>query len=590
MDSDPRIAPEGVISALCDLVDQIDQNVLLRVVPYECIKGHRPIPKNLPVFKRNLQSLIRSSNGVDDSIRLILKLARTPEVRGVPILSTGFISQNFDLLGNWFGRGQFLAACWLDEREAIHELAYSTNDDWLAAPFSEELRELAAKELSVMWSGFQMRPEPEVAISKPVGPTKQSDEEGPSRQHQKMIAEVKTLEAQKRKLQKLVEKLQGRIDKQEADTIHHRQTAEAVRERSKQLDAEKDELTQRLEAMEAKLEKEKNLAIAEALASETREWLSHAREIETAKHETQARDLVGFARDLLARQKSDDRNYGNVEEIRDQIAQRLDLIQELEHAQATALRPLPQLGPTIAQLRDETEKLQDLIGWNSRNANPLVRELSLRINGAVSLDALSPVRSFIEQAGHLQLLSSGDKASVLRALNRKVDTLIDAYGVPPSDKGLDQPVKKTLLYRLEKTKCPWLILVDGHNLIRKVGDLIGNVVDGERAGEAREKLTEIVRRYFASTRAEVLLYFDGPHQSTEVLSPTMRVIYSGGKGRNRADNAMLEALEEHKQRRSQTRYIVITSDLDLATRAMETGADVVSSSSFHDMVLALRER
>ncbi len=62
------------------------------------------------------------------------------------------------------------------------------------------------------------------------------------------------------------------------------------------------------------------------------------------------------------------------------------------------------------------------------------------------------------------------------------------------------------------------------------------------------------------------LWFDNPTQGVEQRSEGLRVIQSGGKGKNRADRGILAFLKQHKASDDSRPYLLITQDKKLKKR------------------------
>ncbi len=62
------------------------------------------------------------------------------------------------------------------------------------------------------------------------------------------------------------------------------------------------------------------------------------------------------------------------------------------------------------------------------------------------------------------------------------------------------------------------------------------------------------------------LWFDNPTPGVEQRSELLRVIQSGGKGKNRADCGILAFLKQHKASDDSRPYLLITQDKKLKKR------------------------
>lgn len=83
----------------------------------------------------------------------------------------------------------------------------------------------------------------------------------------------------------------------------------------------------------------------------------------------------------------------------------------------------------------------------------------------------------------------------------------------------------------------------------------------------------------AGTQVAVRVYFDGGEPHVERRSAEVEVIYPGGQGDQRADEAILAALREDEAREGPA-PVVVTRDRKLARRARKRGAVVVDPGKY----------
>lgn len=116
-----------------------------------------------------------------------------------------------------------------------------------------------------------------------------------------------------------------------------------------------------------------------------------------------------------------------------------------------------------------------------------------------------------------------------------------------------------------------MLLIDGHNLIGRTPDL-----SLQREEEAREAVLRRVAAAKGSGGERVVVVFDGnrPGSAKESRFGGIRVVFSPA-GRT-ADEEILRRLGKTNPRTTR----VVTSDRDLAARALGLGAAVVSCEAF----------
>ena len=588
MSEDAKPAPQSVIKALCRLIDHVDQKWLMENAPRKYLQGHRRIPRNASVLRKNIQAALKAAGGNDDLVNVFLRCASTPEIQVVRLLSTRSITHFFEYLGDSFGRPELLAACWLDDREPVRELVHRHPEVWVDAAVSDEKRAISRDALGKEWQCFSLATLPSDEIHPAAAPS--TDQESPAETIDSVKAEEsksnnKQIEATTRRFERKLEKLQRRLEKREEEILRRQNLEKAARERAKLLQDDKDELQRQIVALKSETEERVASAISKVLSLESWRWLGKPREIQAAKLETDANDLPAAARALLARQRAQDLHFGNVKEILTKIEDMQQLIRDLEHAQATALKPLSGLTPMITKLQEEIYRLGQIVKDEPEEPNQVVRQLLARINGAASPVALSRIRAFAEEAASIAILDPDHRTLIEQALNQKHQRLIEPYGVPipPGEEtkwGACYPMIKAM-----QSNDHCIVLVDGHNVILRHKYLFEQYFEAGRAGpKAREKLSRMIVRIFEGMRSEVVLYFDGASPGVDVLSENIRVIYSGGKGANRADRAILEDLDVRRQRSAEGEHFLVTSDTDLAGRARQKGASVIGADAFGELL------
>ncbi len=114
-----------------------------------------------------------------------------------------------------------------------------------------------------------------------------------------------------------------------------------------------------------------------------------------------------------------------------------------------------------------------------------------------------------------------------------------------------------------------LVIIDGNNFLFMQSPLYGDYREpGFPGPDHQEKLIAHVLA-FLDRRPDlsVDLWFDNPTQGVEQRSEGLRVIQSGGKGKNRADRGILAFLKQHKASDDSRPYLLITQDKKLKKRS-----------------------
>ena len=113
-----------------------------------------------------------------------------------------------------------------------------------------------------------------------------------------------------------------------------------------------------------------------------------------------------------------------------------------------------------------------------------------------------------------------------------------------------------------------LVIIDGNNFLFMQSPLYGDYREpGFPGPDHQEKLIAHVLA-FLDRRPDLSadLWFDNPTPGVEQRSERLKVIQSGGKGKNRADRGILTFLKQHKASDDSRPYLLITQDKKLKKR------------------------
>jgi hypothetical protein len=92
---------------------------------------------------------------------------------------------------------------------------------------------------------------------------------------------------------------------------------------------------------------------------------------------------------------------------------------------------------------------------------------------------------------------------------------------------------------------PTLLLLDGHNILFGLPDLFAAEYENDHPGKkARQKLTGIVEK-LVSQRPNIAakICFDGPSAEVMRVRSNLEIHFSGGNGRDRADELIVSRLQ-----------------------------------------------
>jgi hypothetical protein len=113
-----------------------------------------------------------------------------------------------------------------------------------------------------------------------------------------------------------------------------------------------------------------------------------------------------------------------------------------------------------------------------------------------------------------------------------------------------------------------LVIIDGNNFLFTQSPRYGDYREPGFPGDAHQErlIADVLALLDRRPDLAVDLWFDNPVPAIDQRGTRLRVIQSGGKGKNRADQAILAFLKRHKDSPDPRPYLLITQDKKLKKR------------------------
>ena len=587
MEIDEHPIPDVVVAAFCRLVDKLDAKRILAtasLVP-TLFQGHRVIFQNVPVARQRIKSSLKSDRQLDPYTATLLRSGGLAN-EVLVAFSEAALQDAYSEMATYFGEANFIAASLLDEREVVRNLAHDFIAGWDGQSADDKGRVKAAEAIRSAFASFLANLKE--LLGEAVPPVCRLEKD------QKQIAKEKpdkALDAVKADLSRLTKKaegerkeLQDKISEKQKEIDRLRSDLDSARNDSKAYEAGLSEVKKELLELHTSLQRRIDQGVSKAMSDKIRQWLEPVRNVEEAVLGAQQSDLTARAAEVLEKQRVVDLNYGNHAALTRMIEERRQLLAAVQRARLEALNPLPELRGIADELEREIDDLTHHLGLPAEQVAAAASELLARINEAQSLDELSEVRQFIQQAAAYDLLHREELHRIYRALDNKAGLLYDKAEIFGEVRA-SSPKTRFFLRRAVAKGESFTLFIDGHNVLFELKDIFGRYfVDDLPGTKARVEFASRLTRIFDKPGADVLLYFDGNDPKQHSLSGQVRVIYSGGTGDHRADEAILKHLMVFKQSVSSTPLCLVTRDVDFARQAREMGVIIMHPEEFAESV------
>lgn len=583
MEVDEHPVPDVVVAAFCRLVDRLDAKRILgkaSVMP-AIFQGHRVIAQNVPVARQRIKSLLKNDRHLDTYTATLLRGTGLAS-EFVVVMSEAALKEGFSDLAGYFGEADFLAAALLDERESVRGLAHEFIAEWDGENSDDVAREAAATAIRSAFSSFLKNVKGLLADVLPSASPMEGD--------QGQIAKDKpdrVLDSAKVELDRVMKKagrdrkeFQDKITEKQKEIHRLRNDLVTARNASKTRDAERGQAKTELAELQASLTQHIDQGVDKALSTTLRQWLAPVRNVQEALADARQSDLAGRAAEVLERQRAADLNYGNRAALTRLIEERRQLHTEIQRARLEALNPLPELRGIADRLEREISDLAHRLGLPQGEIAAAAVGLLARINEAQTLEELSEVRQFIQHAAAFDVLHRDDLHRLYRAMDDKAGLLYDKAKVV-GVVGAGSLKARFFLRHAVAQRDSFTLFIDGHNVLFQLEDIFGQYfVDGFPGTKARTVFGNCLAQIFDKPGADVLLYFDGDQPLQQSLSDQVRVIYSGGRGAHRADEAILMHLMALITSPRRKPLCLVTRDADFARQAREMDVLIIDPAEF----------
>ena len=593
--------PDDLLLELKRLINEASPESLIsyaRSHP-EAVRGFQLKKSSAPHIRKYLLNRFPAAGELNDNLKEFL-VNEGFNNRFIAVLSETVLRRYFEELLTLYGRPEFITGLLLDSREPVRKLAadFLMKDDGGSRSNipvkGVDIRVLLGPFIELLTSRV-----PESALGEATQKIEELEEE--AHRWKQKEAESASLVKEMRKRIKKLEKSQGKYDKHttaqynelsremkrlqvENETLKRSVNQEFKRREETELAL--NERSAEKQTLQDKLESTIRDRITTEMQSITRRWLNEPLRRDQAaaylRENQQPNDLLEWVETVLDKQETVDRHSGNRRLLNDRLGRLRQAYKRIQQAATETLNPLPELAGCEDKLRNEINSIEQTLGCEDKPVSAIVSTLLTRINTTSSGPDLKKIRYLLHMLDAMDVLTPAELRSLYSQYHTTMARLYDTYAQQETDRpAFEDPVWR--LCRDISTNSPYLLILDGHNVLYSLSDLFGISPNTEssRQAEGRNRLAASVAAIFKPAKqCEARIYFDGPERSDHMFGLNVKIIYSGGTGKNRADKAIVEYIEYLRQSSPDIPVLLVTNDRELIQEAEQLKVKPVSTQQF----------
>jgi hypothetical protein len=286
-------------------------------------------------------------------------------------------------------------------------------------------------------------------------------------------------------------------------------------------------------------------------------------------------------RGALERQRQADRHQGNRAQLRRELEVLAELKAQSQTAAGEALHPLGEWSALLRRAEAAITKRRELLGDLPADAPEWMTEMQAQLAQATSPATVDSVLGRVET-----LATAGLLAPPVLAWFRERAALRKSAVADPLRRGTGLPVVR--IGDVLRGAAAGVILIDAYNWIGAAGEELGVSSDPARFVDSLRRLHPLLGRIAArAAKAQVQVVADGHDSNQRTLASNLRIVWSGGEGRNRADGVLLGQLRHLRRGADAPMVFVVTNDQEIRRDATALGAMIEDSLGFARRVRAV---
>ena len=485
--------------------------------------------------------------------------------RFLPLLAPEGAKLAVDFMVLQWGPAETAVALWLDPREEIQQLHPLIEAATLALPPPEGA--------PAPWSEWIVS-----QFLDPVDITQPRAKSQPSPSAQGTAPDPETAAKAEAKLRETRERLR---ETERTAARERRELTESHRAELAAVASERDAARSELAALRTQVQQRHAEDLQAAIGERTRPWLARAIALEEAATDSRP-EFERLQEDfglVAAQQLHADRHSGNLVRIREELAELERLREQGQVASEATLHPVPEWRRLLERLDHAIVRRRELLKQPPAAA-PWILDLGVQLATADSPDAVGDILRRVQLLAQGRLLPAEAVRWLEQRARQRGSALAPERGAGPG------PVVVTISDVL-RGRAAGILLVDVYNWIGRAGLILGVSDQPEDFTASFRQLTPMLRE--AVRRApgmELNLFLDGPEGRSGNLGPGIRLHWSGGTGKDRADHLLTGHLQHLNRVNDPRPVFVVSDDRAVAAESRARGAVVEDASPFARRLMA----
>ena len=544
--------------------------------------GFRPGKMTHKVAVDRVQAMLEQTGEMPATLRGLLSSVGLDRSL-LAVLSEEAIGTAEGHLRDFFGGDSLYSAMLLSDREGVRAMGIAGFAQRAFTQPTEEEKEAAGAALSEMFRPFLDILGSSAGSNGAASPVSAGNERGRDAEADKKYSQMKSELAEKSREAK---RLSREVDQKKAELEKALGQKKAIEANLKAVRA--------LLATEQAAHQALAQAFEQAVTDETQRrldaralpWLEPAEGLAAAAAQIGPNTILDQAAALLSRQEQADRRYGLWSRLARERDDCLAMIARLNVAKQESIQPLPELGTATDLLVARVAELERTLGLGATISTPRFapQELFLRVEEAATLEELAALRTDLEASNRLGFLHEEALSEAYRLIEEacwKLYSTESGNREGKIDGGWQQMLPLHVMQRSLRQGESCLLLIDGHNVLFRLKVILQLEFEGNSPGpRARKQLADRVAtlsRKFPNL--DTHLWYDGEDAHDISVTDNLVVHYSGGVGRNRADEQIVKYLHSMNYMRSKQvnqLKLLVTGDRALAEEVHSQGALILA--------------